>query len=368
MSARATLQTLGSLLATLLILEAALRLGYGLTDRLPPHPDRSLTREWEWAAEHLKKDASEIPGLAGFDPLLGWRDTRDDTTWIRDAGYQTGNVVPGVPPRGARTLFIGDSFTAGLYVDPTQAFPYRYGEAFLADGETVNLGVSGYGVDQMLLLYEHLGRRLHADTVVLGFYTGGYDRTQSGFTYYAKPFFTLTAGDQLHLRGQPVPSPATLFAAYRTGERQVGDAAGTLLGRTFTAALARWHENRRLDGPDDPRWRLMAAFLDRFATLTRADHARPVLLIIPTRPERFADSREADFDRLAMASACDKGILPVSLAAPFAAALDRNPVEPLYRPREAGGHFTAQGHWLAARVLHDALAAPASSCQHVTPG
>lgn len=150
------LLTITSLLCTLLVMEGLTRLYYGTGDRIPPHPDPGVRDEWRWAKEHLAAGKAEVEGLSGFDPMLGWREPGTLADWILRKSWNP-PTDPFIDDGLERTLFIGDSFTAGLHVEPNQTFPYGYGEQFSPQSRTFNLGVSGYGLDQMLLLYQELG-------------------------------------------------------------------------------------------------------------------------------------------------------------------------------------------------------------------
>ena len=339
-----------SIVLTLAVLELAARLWYGSGDRIPPHPDAGVRDEWRWAAQHLAAGQPVVEGLSGFDPALGWREPGELADWIARKGWNTpADVFADAPP--PRTLFIGDSFTAGLHVAPEEAFAFRYGIDHVPAGETFNLGVSGYGLDQMLLLYEQEGVRLHADTVVLGLYLGGYTRALAGFTYYAKPRFVLAADHDLRIVGQPVPSPQSLYEAYATGTRTIGGHDGPLLADVVTSAWSRWRARDAFHSDQTPEWALFSALLQRFAQHARRLGDRPVVLLIPGRLEDFRGSVEADLEARVTTSACDLGLTAVALSGPFQAYQANPGSPPLFRPREDGGHFSVEGHREAAAVL-----------------
>lgn len=348
--------TVISLLLTLVLLEGATRLYYAIGDRVPPHPDPGVRDEWRWAAEHLAAGQPVIEGLSGFDEMLGWREPGPLAQWLARKSW---NPPPdpwrddGVP----RTLFLGDSFTAGLYVEPHQAFAYVYGQQFEPRGRALNLGVSGYGIDQMILLFEATGTQLHADTVVLGFYLGGFDRALSGFTYYAKPRFMADPdAAELHLTGTPVPSPQSLYDLYVHGGKTIGGDSPSLLWSAGAAAWQRWQRDRTLRGETAEGWNLLTAVLSRFTQRVAELGARPVLLVIPTRLDDFEDSNESALEQRVVPFACGIGMTPVVLSTTFRTRQSEAPEVPLFRPREDGGHFSVAGHRLAAEILAAHLA------------
>ncbi len=286
--------------------------------------------------------------------MLGWRPNEADDAWVRRKGWGLDEADLTQPER-PRVLFVGDSFTYGLYVEDAQSFAVRLGAEHLRDHGIVNLGVNGYGADQMLLMYEAVGRRYRPNVVVMGFYVGGLDRARLRFTYYAKPWFDLDERGALRLHDQPVIAPQTLYDEYVSGSRQIAAWPYSFLWNTVTASVNRLQTSRRLESPNDAPWPLMSALFERFARDVRATGAAPVLLIIPTRPEDFYGSIDEDVARLARDDACRLGILPVALAEPFAEAVMRDPQTKLFRERSEGGHFTAAGHAIAASELAKAL-------------
>ena len=343
-----------STLIGLLLLEGGVRLYYGIKDRLPPHADPATRDEWDWIRTHQSSQIPASEAMAGFDSQLGWTLSADIDSWVRQKGHglPTGDLT--TPTDQERFLFIGDSFTQGLYVEDRENFAWLFGARHHPDAQVLNLGVSGYGPDQMLLLYESIGRRYHPDVVVMGFYVRGLYRAQSKFTYYAKPWFETTVDDALVLHGVPVPAPASLIGEYESGKRAIAGEPYSYLWGALGASAYRLVRERRLDTRDDPQWVLMRAILKRFVSATRADGATPALLIIPSRLEEFPDSVHADLDRLAIAEACLLGIPAISLAPALMAAETASVVPtlvPTFRPRRDGGHLSVRGHEVAAEEI-----------------
>ena len=94
---------------------------------------------------------------------------------------------------GPRILFFGDSFVHGMPFNQT-TLPEMV-EAQLADGRPVaNLGVRGYGIDQMYLLAQELGTPRQGDTVLVGVLTWDIDRTVFSFMFGQKPRFVVQDG------------------------------------------------------------------------------------------------------------------------------------------------------------------------------
>jgi len=109
-----------------------------------------------------------------------------------------------------RILLLGDSFTFGAEVPDEVTFAH-YLEAHIPSTEVLNLGVQGYGHDQMLLYLKEEGIKYRPDIVILGFAYIDIYRNIENFFAYAKPKFTLTSGG-LKLRNVPVPTPERVLA------------------------------------------------------------------------------------------------------------------------------------------------------------
>lgn len=116
------------------------------------------------------------PEIGRFDPRLGWAleanaegssertgyriDYRTNARGLRDddAPYEK-------PPGTYRIVLLGDSRTFGFGV-PVEKHFSRLLEGYFRDLEVINLGVSGYGVDQELLVLRDQGLRYQPDLVM----------------------------------------------------------------------------------------------------------------------------------------------------------------------------------------------------------
>jgi len=171
-----------------------------------------------WVREH-RGETSPSPDLVFdlYDPARGWvpkpgvRDLELRGGWrlstnskgARGAAERPYENQAGV----ARILLFGDSFTFGEEVSDDETYG-RFLEGMLPGVEVVNLGVHGYGHDQMLIHLREEGVRTQADVVILGFTDTDIGRNVLSFRSYAKPRFVLDGG-RLRLVGSPVPPPET---------------------------------------------------------------------------------------------------------------------------------------------------------------
>jgi hypothetical protein len=154
-------------------------------------------------------------GFDVWDPQRGWalrpgiRDlkvfgsrTLNSDSW----GFRGSRDYPEQKPEGrVRILVLGDSFTFGEDLSDDETYASRL-EQSLPGVDVMNLGVHGYGHDQMLVSLRALGPRVRPDFVLLGFVAEDMERNLVDFRDFAKPRFELEGG-HLVLKNTPVPSP-----------------------------------------------------------------------------------------------------------------------------------------------------------------
>jgi len=163
--------------------------------------------------------AQHRPGNAGggerlpvcshvYDPHLGWTANPNYTSArfnVGPDGYRvTGVVPPGAAGRSA-VLAIGDSFTEGDEVDDTETWPAHLQR--LLGRRVINAGVSGFGLDQMIMRTEEAVASAHPALGVMSFVPDDVRRNEfSRLWSVQKPYFVLQEGE-LSLRNHPVPPP-----------------------------------------------------------------------------------------------------------------------------------------------------------------
>lgn len=121
------------------------------------------------------------------------------------------------PKQKKRILALGDSFVWGYDVEQNERFTERL-QAKLKNWEVLNLGVSGFGTDQELLLLDSQIAFYQPEVVVLIVSdTDGWDNTRSmNYGGYYKPYFVYE-GERLVPKGVPVPKSFQYYAAEYPG-------------------------------------------------------------------------------------------------------------------------------------------------------
>lgn len=361
----------------------------------------------------LLDGASDRGGMDGqlteHHPTLGWlglpgADVRHRTTEF-DVRYRIGedgfrrlpDDVTAPRPDRPRLTLLGDSFLFGQGVAEDQRVAVQLSR--LLDVEVGERALPATGTGQQLLFYEQPGRHRGADWVVLGFLPEHVERLAAErWAGRAKPRFRLegfaSAGPArngrppalpLTLDNVPVPAdvlppderaaPTDPGALALPGKRwlQRHSLLYALLRRELRQPL------RQLLGrePEDPHPGLapgqeatvvLARLIGRLAAAVRADGGRLVVAFLPER-WHVAHPRDRRHQDLLAALADHAGAAFVDLGqspgpqppeGPTAAADTSGPAgdgrRPLVLPvHPVDGHWTAEGHRLAAQVLARAL-------------
>jgi lysophospholipase L1-like esterase len=263
---------------------------------------------------------------------------------------------PGPPEAGQRrVLLLGDSITFGTGVEDADTFAARLA-AHAPSLQPINLGVSGYGTDQELLLLEREGFAMDPAVVVLNVCVGN-DALDNALPVYLydgvtpKPYFTLEGAD-LRLHDEHVRRRgAAWLARYLLEHSLAFDGLLRLSGRAPGAPLD--HDDGEHWGPRAravlERWPEAMALSQRLVErVQQMCRARGVRLLVALHPNRRAFQGDD------------------SLLAPF---LPSSPPETLdlrghyaragisweELTRDKLGHLSQRGHDLAAEALAEAL-------------
>ncbi len=314
-----------SLAARLLLAFAGLSIALGAMEL--------ICRQWFTARLAVETDERNL--LYGFDAALGWFPRpsterrfvggREITVRHNSLGLRDIEIGPKTPGR-RRIAFFGDSFVWGYDANADERVTDLL-RARHPEWDIVNCGVSGYGTDQALLLFERLAPVLHPDVVVLEFNAA--DRNDNLLSTnlggYGKPVF-LVDGDSLRLANVPVP----LLAKARWGESFLYRNSylwRLLVTRASQPTVAVFK---------DPSERIV----DRLNEESRAAGAHLILLIEGTDD--------------AMAAHAQARSIPVVQTEPALHAAT-TPDVPM-RFASHGSHWTPEGNKLVATLLEPLLA------------
>ena len=287
------------------------------------------------------------PSRYVHDDQLGWASRPghvEPELTIDLAGLRmTGPTAPHVRTM-APVLAVGDSFTFGEEVSDQDTWPSKLQAR--TGRRVLNGGVSGYGLDQIVLRAENLTVLHKPEFVVLSFIADDVDRTEMRRLWWRnKPWF-VTTSDGLVLKGIPVPhhSPPRIMRAVRRLER--------VLRALPPGAQHRLGYHVRVL-PKGTGKLIAFGLIERLAALQQSSGAR-VLLVAEYDAHVWVESTMATLQRnltgelLSHAVRC--GLRTVDSFSLFASA--RKPRH-LYR----SWHMNEQGNGMIASLVSAALTA-----------
>ncbi len=208
--AKIAVLVLCSLMFGVLLLECGIRRDVVF---VPRYPESS-----GWWKEHWQRTPKDPNGhlvtLDEHHPQLGHvlksnldgvRDCKRGTVHSNSTGLRgTREYAYHKAPGTVRVLTIGDSFTFGSCVRDEETFSARLEQRGRC--EVINMGVQGYGTDQIYLRYLLEGRKYNADHVVLGFFSDDASRNKLSFRTYRKPRY-VARGEGLKLIDDSIEHP-----------------------------------------------------------------------------------------------------------------------------------------------------------------
>lgn len=236
-------------------------------------------------------------------------------------GFRCNSEVTPEKSKSKRVLVFGDSYTAGDGVSNGK----RYSEVLeknLGDTEVLNFGLSGSGTDQQYLIYQQYAEKVEHDMVVIGVLVENIQRIVLKSREWSdrggqplivpKPWYELSAANELILRGVPVPAPYSLGAEQLGAEANAAGRFGALrrlvnmFGPGFKDTiqkLTRYQPLPEYKTADSRGWQLMSAILGQWIATSKV----PVkIVVLPVyqyveRTASYIDIRKR-FDEFATAN------------------------------------------------------------------
>ena len=211
-------------------------------------------------------------------------------------------------PGTARIVMLGDSFAIGYGVNYEDSVPALL-EAMLADGlkrpvEVINLGVSGFGTAEELVMLDARGWQYTPDLVLVYWHASDLsDNIRSNL-------FKLENGKVVQLNDEYLPAVRIReflfsFAAYRwiAGNSHLYSWIRDFAGRKVQALLRAFRQSSRSAQPRvkksggvAPHVRLSLALLDAIQQKAHARGAKMLILEIPFRRDRVTFNSTFPFD------------------------------------------------------------------------
>ena len=182
-------------------------------------------------------------------------------------------------PAKYTVLAIGDSFTFGIDTNDTATWPYLLQQRD-SRLNVINLGVGGYGIDQMYVTLRETIHEYRPRLVIVAFVGDDVRRAFLSFRDYKKPRFVLRQG-LLQLMNTPVGAPDEVI-------REIEERRRSRLERSYTARILRGITRRALESSappaDVPLGRgaieLVTRLFDEMHDLTRREGAEFLLVYL----------------------------------------------------------------------------------------
>lgn len=216
------------------------------------------------------------------DPELGWVPTPGcaKPLYHHDAdGFRVVPSLSGEPLEGPPLLITGDSYAYGEEVADGETWA-AYLQTLIG-ARTINAGVPGYGLDQIVLRSERLAASLAPAVLVVTFIPDDIERNEMGRLWGGeKPYFELI-GDRLELRRVPVPPSGgnLLFWPKIFGWSLLVDTIARRLG-----LVEEWYFDDRRVLPKGSGERMVCPLMRRLARL-----ATPTLVVAQYPPGVWRD-------------------------------------------------------------------------------
>lgn len=356
--------TLGYIGFLAFLLEGSARLAFSIPQlgkRLEANEEYTYRRNW--VQEHQKSGTATYYSSDMYDPSKGWipkpnlKDVKLFDNKILNTnskGLRGKKDFPYTKDREKlRILILGDSFTFGDEVSDDETYS-SYLQKMLPHVEVINMGVHGYGHDQMLILFKEEGVKYQPDIVILGFLALDMSRNLLRFRDFAKPCFVLDKG-ALKLTGTPVPRPEDILQ---------WDWARPRIVDLFSLIQ---HRIEKISGLQKKKMEdVTTAILNDMMQTIESIHAVPMLAYLPRGKEIVRDPTVME-DEAFMFSLCqlNKTAKCFSTRPRFAEKIARGV---RFKP---GGHWEPAGHLAAAeaiqRYLVDEGYVPAPSHSDTNP-
>jgi hypothetical protein len=326
------------------LFEGSARLAFSIpkvAKRLQANDEYTYRRNW--VQEHQKNGMEAYYAFDMYDASKGWiakpnlRDVKtfdNKTLNTNSRGLRGKRDFPYTKNKNkVRILILGDSFTFGDEVSDDETYS-AYLQAMLPDTEIINMGMHGYGHDQMLILFKEEGIKYQPDIVILGFLPLDMSRNLLRFRDFAKPRFVLERGE-LKLTGSPVPRPEEILQWDWTRPRIV-DIFSTLQ-----------HRIKKISGLQKTEMEdITTAILKEMISLIESIHAVPILAYLPRGREIATDTAVME-DEAYLFSLCklNEKAKCFSTRPYFAEKIAKG------ETFKSGGHWEPAGHRTVAEAI-----------------
>ncbi len=240
---------------------------------------------------HTLQELAKEAVFTQHDDELGWtsqpnihiddmygpgRDVRTNSVGLRN----TPEFEWALPPGRLRIVCSGDSYTFGHGVGNERAWPAVLA-ALEPRFEVLNLGQTGYGVDQAFLKYRARQKEWQHDIHLFAFITDDFRRMQyAEFLGYAKPLLEVVDGE-VRVTNRPVPGRPPYFAQWAIVMRRIEELSLVKLLRSMAGRPRTRERTVNADRMDDTGRELAGQIFEELHELSDDNGSLPVLVYLP---------------------------------------------------------------------------------------
>lgn len=285
---------------------------------------------------------------------------------INSRGFRSDQEFTQTVPAGQfRIICSGDSFTFGDGVDNDSTWCQRL-ESMNARFQVVNMGETGYGVDQMYLRYMREGPRLDHDAHVFAFIADDMRRMQlSDLGGYGKPFLQLRNG-ALVTENVPVPRRSSFLRWLALKPNPLREFKSLALLSSLAEQLLPARVSAFSNGPTEEQGQILDTMFKDLLAIEKEKNSLLVLLYLPTRVADYETGGASLAWRTWTLNECAKrGIVFVDFIDDF----QKLPVTmkdglfiwpgSIQYFAEVPGHYDDQGHnWIAKELYARLISLP----------
>jgi hypothetical protein len=262
-----------------------------------------------------------------------------------------------VPAGHVRMMCVGDSFTFGYGVSGDQTWCHQL-MRLNPKLQTVNMGLGGYGLDQMYLWYKRDGGALQHQITVVAVVTDDFGRMHwDNFIGYPKPKLVFGNG-VLAVTNVPVPRGSYVIPWRSLKYRMpLEELAVMRLYREYSPAEEPSVDRQEFEG-------LLAKVVEELRRLTTERGSQLVLVYLPSAPDLQADGLTDWYMEAFRAAAARSGVPLVDLVSEFRLQKAEEIMKMVIKPGDvpflgAAAHFNAYGNEvMASRAYRELLAIP----------
>jgi hypothetical protein len=273
-------------------------------------------KSWGTLARHYRELIDRASGDLSYlvyDDLMGWTvgaNRRSANGLYRSSfeGIRASEEGVSFAKLGgkARIALAGDSFTFGEDVKYEETWGHFLEKELGSGFQTLNFGVSGYGLDQIFLRYDKDIRTWKPKVVIFGFISHDVERTMFVYPFlsfpewnmpFAKSRFIVREGELKNIN-VPTLTPEAIFSrgaitelasveyhkGYKKSDWQTGLYDVSYLSRAFMTWFPQW-EAVAPDVSDESLVSVNATIVKAFARSAMQEGAIPLVVYFPNKEE-----------------------------------------------------------------------------------